>query len=955
MQTLKNSIKKSVVAWCLLTCLSSALSSKVMAGVFRNPLDLVVWIGYPADATEVTRIRTWLNASNLVLWDATDGQLRLGTVTLTADPGQRNSCDVMILPYPDRAGVSVYSDGTSLEHIDIHIVLFRDDLNANVFVHELGHYMFGLGEEYEEGARVGTDCTVPGRRISVCAGVTGAHLNPNYCPMQQNGNYSEFCSGGNHDPQIGNLASMDLSDFNVSSWSDLDFSSRDFGGHNWFRHSMSFGCSKGFDATTGNFEATDQSKFHYSVIDNHTSPRTYTRVPLSCWDVIGINRPSLTVPAGLPQNTPPPPPPDVILVNNVFAPTKVLLITDRSGSMGWSNAAPGGEVCGNGIDDDGNGMVDEAGCSNAKMYYAKAAAKGFLDLFASAGTNQAGLESFSEGAVIDNPLEVVRPSSCTGAIDPLCRLKNTIDGYVAGGATDIYEALQLGYNTLIGETGNRAVMFMTDGQHTEAGNPQDWVEPYRAAGIRIFTIPVGTDINRELIGAITTSTRGESIPAENAREVPVIYAEMLAYINGEGIALPRTKGVVPNTTVQNQPKGKGDKYTDVVYNLKVTAGSKKLTLFMSNDKTQVNTMEAEIVLYSPSGTQYIKASAATLPDASFLNDLYYTFILIKNPEPGVWQARVRYTGTGTQQPFNIIATEFNPEITFRGSAVPGIVSNNQPVDLSAVAAYSHDLGPQDVKIKYEVTAPNGAVSTGRMDFFGGANIWNKRFKQTALTGFYKVKFDVTAGENAHTIPGESIFRGPRTGIDVKPFSRSYSTMFIVKGNYASCKQNDCDGDGIVETNDDNDKDGIPNSYDPDSDNDEIPDAVEGSKDLDNDGIPNYLDTDSDGDGIPDTKDNYLARPAGKREAVTEKMDQEFRVYPVPATDNVHVSFSAAASGETNIVVTDILSKTVRNVLCKIRPGRNEFTIFTGSLPNGTYMVRLQVDNKQLVKKIIKMK
>lgn len=37
----------------------------------------------------------------------------------------------------------------------------------------------------------------------------------------------------------------------------------------------------------------------------------------------------------------------------------------------------------------------------------------------------------------------------------------------------------------------------------------------------------------------------------------------------------------------------------------------------------------------------------------------------------------------------------------------------------------------------------------------------------------------------------------------------------------------------------------------DSDDDSIPDAVEGSRDTDGDGVKDSLDTDSDGDGIPD--------------------------------------------------------------------------------------------------------
>ena len=72
---------------------------------------------------------------------------------------------------------------------------------------------------------------------------------------------------------------------------------------------------------------------------------------------------------------------------------------------------------------------------------------------------------------------------------------------------------------------------------------------------------------------------------------------------------------------------------------------------------------------------------------------------------------------------------------------------------------------------------------------------------------------------------------------------------------------DADGDGTVDILVDTDGDGIADSRDSmaghgsatlgDTDNDGVPDLVEGTMDTDSDGTPDYLDTDSDNDGIPD--------------------------------------------------------------------------------------------------------
>ncbi len=68
---------------------------------------------------------------------------------------------------------------------------------------------------------------------------------------------------------------------------------------------------------------------------------------------------------------------------------------------------------------------------------------------------------------------------------------------------------------------------------------------------------------------------------------------------------------------------------------------------------------------------------------------------------------------------------------------------------------------------------------------------------------------------------------------------------------------DTDDDGIpdtVEGDADPDEDSIPNLLDPDSDGDGIPDAIEGVQDSDGDGAFNFLDTDSDDNGIPDAEE-----------------------------------------------------------------------------------------------------
>jgi hypothetical protein len=73
---------------------------------------------------------------------------------------------------------------------------------------------------------------------------------------------------------------------------------------------------------------------------------------------------------------------------------------------------------------------------------------------------------------------------------------------------------------------------------------------------------------------------------------------------------------------------------------------------------------------------------------------------------------------------------------------------------------------------------------------------------------------------------------------------------------------DVDGNGIDDSfeTSDLDGDGVPDYLDTDTDDDGIPDLVEGSGDSDGDGMPDFTDTDSDNDGIPDAVEDGSTPP-----------------------------------------------------------------------------------------------
>lgn len=106
---------------------------------------------------------------------------------------------------------------------------------------------------------------------------------------------------------------------------------------------------------------------------------------------------------------------------------------------------------------------------------------------------------------------------------------------------------------------------------------------------------------------------------------------------------------------------------------------------------------------------------------------------------------------------------------------------------------------------------------------------------------------VTGGAAIH---GFSYFASDVSGSNLVDYTTFPRTTGSASGDEADLLGGTA-GLYIVDTGADFDGDGIPDSTDPDDDNDNIIDTVEGDTDTDGDGMGNRLDTDSDGDGILD--------------------------------------------------------------------------------------------------------
>jgi gliding motility-associated-like protein len=111
--------------------------------------------------------------------------------------------------------------------------------------------------------------------------------------------------------------------------------------------------------------------------------------------------------------------------------------------------------------------------------------------------------------------------------------------------------------------------------------------------------------------------------------------------------------------------------------------------------------------------------------------------------------------------------------------------------------------------------------------------------------------------------------GPNTATITTPASEATTITGMTPGTYVfvwTISSGVCaastDTVQIVIVGCDNDNDGIPDSVDPDDDNDGVLDITKGPGDSDGDGIPDAYDLDSDNDGIPDVIESGGSDPDG---------------------------------------------------------------------------------------------
>ncbi len=549
------------------------------------------------------------------------------------------------------------------------------------------------------------------------------------------------------------------------------------------------------------------------------------------WETLVRNYPFLKAPTGLPVAAAPAscakPPKFVEKVQGV---DQVVLVLDRSGSMRHAVTVPHGEVCANGLDDDGDGITDETVCAESRLTFAKAGARAFLELQKSAGI-EVGIVDFSSRTNLAKPVAVLDASSFSS-------LAATVDGLHSGGLTAIGDALTRAGAELkrVRASGRgQAVILFSDGQSNAGSDPRAASKVLDAAGVRVLTVAAGPGADKKTLGEIATI----AMPIEDFVELPAVYAELAAAYGGAALLHPRLRVAQAwdlQTALEERPELDGIVEPETVVELPVEAGSEALVVFVGAANRDTSMWHPRIELVGPRGERFDQ------DDPAVVRDGHYAVFRVPAPAEGVWSLRLGPQGPALQES-TVVSYLEGASADLAADVLPKIVPSGGTAVVTAGAVYELPLG-DGIELEGSLRRPDGTVEALRFDreILGA---WSAETPALVERGTYRVDVRLRVPAGTEVEPTEPMYPGPPIDLAVPAFERATTlTVLVADGPLPACTTDDCDGDGVPnewECAGDDDGDGWPGERDIDADGDEIADGAEGFGDDDGDGVPNLCD------------------------------------------------------------------------------------------------------------------
>lgn len=650
----------------------------------NGTVDLTVDFRFAPTQAELDLTKQRLTDFSAKLWDASEGQLRLGKIKLGCGTVDEDLADIwiqqQIVQYASQIG-SLGQPGAHFNHPMVH--------DGSVMFHEFGHYALFLGDEYPLGPG---GCGSSGHCMDVITNLEC--IMEDQAPPFDN----EFCVPQNHDPLKGN---------NPGCANDPQF-----GGAPCLQF-----CEE-WNPATKQYEVSNQE---------HTNHK-------SCWETIVEHYPFMVMPAGLPEADPPagfiaPQFDDVCTAASVF-----VLALDKSGSMGQPVNAESGEICGNNKDDDGNGQVDELGCSKTRIDFVHAAARQLMDAALGSGA-RIGIVAFETHPQTVSPVVILDPN--------IVSLENATDALTPGALTAIGEALQASkqlIDTDAAPAAAKAVVIVTDGKNTAGIDPAQPVPDYVAAGIRIFPVATGTAVDDPTLAAIANKTNGVQFSSPKPSQMLAAANEAWTQWRGESPLIARTPWTASGPAAKPLQSFVVDKAT------------RSIAVALMSEMTDTRRLGVRLRLVDPNGKVFDTA-AASPPQMRVTSDPFFLRVTIAAPVAGKWTMSVQRTSRGAaRQNGSYAVTSSVPAGRLFASNDRSAVRIGEAVTMTLRPERGNPL--RRLQWNVRVRRPDGSIVSVTPVEQRMRGVYTLALRGLDVPGTYAVTASFTTTRDTVTVPGE---------------------------------------------------------------------------------------------------------------------------------------------------------------------------------------------------------
>ena len=309
----------------------------------------------------------------------------------------------------------------------------------------------------------------------------------------------------------------------------------------------------------------------------------------------------------------------------------IVFLTLMFSSIGWSQSTA--DIV---LIIDSSGSMDD----NDPRDLRKSAANLFIGLAASDVQSgvQIGVVDFDSWAVTLAPLTLVNPAGKT-------QLENAVRQIDSSGGTDIPDGLRRGFDVLSAAENpdvSKAAVLLTDGQ--DSSSAAQIVSNYDAKGWSIYTIGLGTGVDRSRLQNIAAGTPEGEYYQVDLSKIQEIYNKILAKITRKSV-LSSLRGFLNQDQVVIKPVSIDDAVSQADFTL----------------SWQGSTIE--MVLVDPSGTEITPDLAPTL---GIGYQVAPTFVIytVDNPMEGEWKMRMMGADIPPEgEPYSLVVTGTSDFVT----------------------------------------------------------------------------------------------------------------------------------------------------------------------------------------------------------------------------------------------------------------------------------------------------